>query len=358
MPVISSPTRSRYSSYIMSRSASRIRWRITCLAVCAAMRPKSSGVTSRSSIWSLYCWNLTGSISGSSGSRISPVSGSMVVCSSIVSTIRCASRRSGMMSSVTRKSAVSGSMSTRAYFAAPGCFLYALNSASSRATRSLSGEMFFSRASAPIASRISRDMRLLLDEVGAGDVAVGDGDDPGGGGDRDLGLRRADELARERAMTVARVARAHARTASEVPAEVVGLGQRPRAAGTGDLERVVLAHLRKHVRDTLAEVEANAVGMVDEQANDLARHLSQQHLDVGGALGEALLDVSLDLVHLVSFGPTKKRATPASDTTTGRCRPVWKLCLQNSTAPTLEGCRTMSFKRSFSGPAGARWRPV
>src|ERR1700750_1627520 len=46
MPVISSPTRSRYSSYIISRSASRIRWRITCLAVCAAMRPKLSGVTS------------------------------------------------------------------------------------------------------------------------------------------------------------------------------------------------------------------------------------------------------------------------------------------------------------------------
>ena len=55
MPVISSPTRSWYSSNIMSRSASRMRWRITCLAVWAAMRPKSSGVTSRSSIWSRYC---------------------------------------------------------------------------------------------------------------------------------------------------------------------------------------------------------------------------------------------------------------------------------------------------------------
>ena len=54
MPVISSPTRSWYSSNIMSRSASRIRWRITCLAVWAAMRPKLSGVTSRSSIWSRY----------------------------------------------------------------------------------------------------------------------------------------------------------------------------------------------------------------------------------------------------------------------------------------------------------------
>ena len=76
MPVISSPTRSWYSSNIMSRSASRMRWRITCLAVCAAMRPKSSGVTSRSSIWSLYSASISGSSSGSSGSRSSPVSGS------------------------------------------------------------------------------------------------------------------------------------------------------------------------------------------------------------------------------------------------------------------------------------------
>ena len=43
IPVISSPTRSWYSSNIMSRSASRIRCRITCLAVWAAIRPKSSG---------------------------------------------------------------------------------------------------------------------------------------------------------------------------------------------------------------------------------------------------------------------------------------------------------------------------
>ena len=47
IPVISSPTRSWYSSNIIIRSASRIRCRITCLAVWAAIRPKSSGVTSR-----------------------------------------------------------------------------------------------------------------------------------------------------------------------------------------------------------------------------------------------------------------------------------------------------------------------
>ena len=48
MPVTMSPSRPAYSSYFISRSASRMRWRITCLAVCAAMRPKSVGVSSHS----------------------------------------------------------------------------------------------------------------------------------------------------------------------------------------------------------------------------------------------------------------------------------------------------------------------
>jgi hypothetical protein len=52
MPVTTSPTRSTYSSYIIARSASRIRWLITCFAVCAAMRPKFSGVTSERLTWS------------------------------------------------------------------------------------------------------------------------------------------------------------------------------------------------------------------------------------------------------------------------------------------------------------------
>ncbi len=41
MPLMISPTRSLNSSYCRSRSASRICWTMTCLAVCAAMRPKS-----------------------------------------------------------------------------------------------------------------------------------------------------------------------------------------------------------------------------------------------------------------------------------------------------------------------------
>ena len=41
MPLMISPTRSLNSSYWRSRSASRTFWTITCLAVWAAMRPKS-----------------------------------------------------------------------------------------------------------------------------------------------------------------------------------------------------------------------------------------------------------------------------------------------------------------------------
>ncbi len=43
MPLTISPTRSLYSSYWRSRSASRTFWTMTCLAVWAAMRPKSIG---------------------------------------------------------------------------------------------------------------------------------------------------------------------------------------------------------------------------------------------------------------------------------------------------------------------------
>ena len=41
MPRMSSPLRSLYSLKMRSRSASRTRWMSTCLAVCAAMRPKA-----------------------------------------------------------------------------------------------------------------------------------------------------------------------------------------------------------------------------------------------------------------------------------------------------------------------------
>jgi hypothetical protein len=47
MPVTMSPSRLAYSSNLRSRSASRMRWFSTWRKVWAAMRPMSSGVSSR-----------------------------------------------------------------------------------------------------------------------------------------------------------------------------------------------------------------------------------------------------------------------------------------------------------------------
>ena len=75
----------------------------------------------------------------------------------------------------------------------------------------------------------------------------------------------------------------------------VGLGQRTLGPGRGDLERVPLADLGQRVRDALAELERDALGMVDEQAHRAAaEHLGEQHLDVRLALGELALDLVLD----------------------------------------------------------------
>src|SRR3954469_4313343 len=89
-------------------------------------------------------------------------------------------------------------MSTRAYRAAPGCFLYADRSASSSAAIRRSAEMPFSRSSTWTASTISLDIRSPLQQVAAVDLGVGDRDDPRVGGDGDLVVARADQLASER----------------------------------------------------------------------------------------------------------------------------------------------------------------
>src|SRR5689334_17845695 len=168
--------------------------------------------------------------------------------------------------------------------------------------------MPFSTARAFMASTISRDMALLLlDEVGLADVGVRDGDEAGVGGDRDLRLARADELAREGRVAVAGLARAHAGAPSEEATEVVGLGERARAAGRGHLERVVLADLGQQVGDALAEVQRDPFGMVDEEAEGVAADdLGKQHFDVRRRLGEARLDVGLQAAHPLLLPDNKK----------------------------------------------------
>ena len=116
MPVTMSPSRPAYSSYFISRSASRMRCRMTCLAVCAAMRPKSAGVSSHSRT------TLPSSSSSCAITRISPVS---------------------------------TSISTSASSAASGMRLYAVTSALASASSMISSEIPFSIANADRASSIS-----------------------------------------------------------------------------------------------------------------------------------------------------------------------------------------------------------
>src|SRR3954454_444759 len=229
----------------------------------------------------------------------------------MVSTMRCASSISGTISSITRELPVSGSIRTRAYFAAPGCFLYADSSASSRAWRSLSSAMPFSRARACMASTISRDICfLLLDQIRTVDVGVRDGDHARGGGDRHLLVRGADELVREALVAVAPVACANASAATEEAAEVGRLRERALDAGRGHLERIALTKLGELMGDALAQVERDAVGMVDEHAERVATDdLGEQHLDLRLGRGKAALDIRLQAAHPSLLPTTKKRAS-------------------------------------------------
>ena len=141
MPVTTSVTRSTYSSYIISRSASRMRWRMTCFAVCAAMRPKFSGVTSAR----FTCSPVSSSVASSSE-----------IARSRASSIRRSSMSGGSSIDQTRKSPLPWSSSTVACRDAPGVFLYAASRASSSARTRVSSSIPFSRSICLTASRISR----------------------------------------------------------------------------------------------------------------------------------------------------------------------------------------------------------
>src|SRR3954466_2627948 len=101
---------------------------------------------------------------------------------------------------------------------------------------SFSGEMPFSRASAVMASRISRDMVLMLlglDEVGSGDGVVRNGDDAAACGDRHLRLGSSHELAGERLVAVVLLTGADPCAATDEPPEVLRLAERALGAGRG-----------------------------------------------------------------------------------------------------------------------------
>ncbi len=80
------------------------------------------------------------------------------------------------------------------------------------------------------------------------------------------------------------------------------------------------------MRDALAQLERDALGMVDEELHGVALQLREQHLDLGLALGELALDFCLDRrAHQPSPRKMKERAHARSLYITGDCSPARKL---------------------------------
>src|SRR3954453_1370558 len=125
---------------------------------------------------------------------------------------------------------------------------------------SFSSAMPLSCARARTASTISWDMwRSVLHEVGTVDLGVRDGDHPGVGGNGDLVIRGAEQLAGEAAVPVVLTPGADPGAAADGAAEVLGLGERSLLPGAGHLEGVFLAQLRQQPGDALAQGEVDAV---------------------------------------------------------------------------------------------------
>ena len=82
-------------------------------------------------------------------------------------------------------------------------------------------------------------------KVGAGDLLVGDRNDPITGSDRDLLVGGADQLARKALVPVAGLAQAQLGALPEEATEVLRFGQRTVCARRRDLDRVLLAVLRR-----------------------------------------------------------------------------------------------------------------
>src|SRR3954463_11591155 len=101
---------------------------------------------------------------------------------------------------------------------------------------SRSAEIPFSRSSTWTASTISLDIRSALQQVAAVDVGVRDRHDPGVGGDGDLLVARADQLAGEALAPAVLVTGAHPRAAADVAPVVVRLRERALGSRRGDLE--------------------------------------------------------------------------------------------------------------------------
>src|SRR5690349_177716 len=205
----------------------------------------------------------------------SPVSSSSRSSSSSLRS-RASSRRRVSMSpgssiEYTRKSPPL-SISTCACREAPGVFLYAARSASSRAETSAPSSMPLSRSISRTASMISWLIsHPLVDQVRPHDVLV-----------RDLGLVdahaariRGHELAADAAVT-----RAQLDSAADGAGEVLRLAQRPFDSGGRDVDAVLAQVVAQRIRDARAQRMIDAVGMVDVHGEAIrGLELDREHLD-------------------------------------------------------------------------------
>src|SRR5260221_7819394 len=292
MPVTTSLTRSMYSSYIISRSASRIRCRITCFAVCAAMRPKFSGVTSdrRTSAGSMADQSICRSSSETSTCECSPVSSSWssssVIARSRASSISRSSMSFGSSIENTRKSPLSGSSSTVAWREAPGVFLKAARSASSSAWISVSSSIPFSRSIVLTASMISLLISLsFVDEVAPHDCLERDVHLVFAGCDLHRALSDSDELAAEALPAGDLVGRAQGDLPADHVAEMRGRPQRALDPRGRDVHRVTVEIAAQETGDARTESVIDPLRMVDVDREPLsAGDLDGEHLHSWKAL--------------------------------------------------------------------------
>src|SRR5512134_3313564 len=144
MPLTISPTRSLYSSYCRSRSASRTFCTMTCLAFCAATRPKSSGGSGSA---------MRSPISASGLRRLASSRLICVASFSIVSTTA--------ITRASRVSPVRASISQRMSISAPYRDLAAFWIASSIAWMTMRRSIDFSRATASAICKSSSRLALM-----------------------------------------------------------------------------------------------------------------------------------------------------------------------------------------------------
>ena len=139
-----------------------------------------------------------------------------------------------------------------------------------------------------------------------------------------------------------------------------GLRQRALDARRGDLERVALAHLGQRVGDALAELERDAVGMVDEDAQRVPPTTSASSTSTSRlALGEPALDLVLECrLRSRVLTKQKKWASAHFRKIAGPPPAPTEACGEDSTVTVPEASRCQSAVEACLETSGAPWRRV